>query len=138
MVYEATVTGPSRLWVELALPMFLESKSNSREHWAARHRHAQEQRGTTRTVLATLSRGGLERQLDLWGGEKVYVRMVRVAPRALDGDDNLNASLKSVRDGIADWLGVNDGSTLVRWEYDQRRDAPRTYGVEIKIGRWSC
>ena len=46
------------------------------------------------------------------------VRLVRVSPRRLD-DDNLSAALKSVRDGVADVLGVDDGDSRVVYVVDQ-------------------
>ncbi len=36
-----------------------------------------------------------------------------------------------VRDGVADFLGMDDGSPLLEWKYDQRKAA--AFGVEIKI-----
>jgi hypothetical protein len=60
------------------------------------------------------------------------VTLRRVSPRALDGD-GLQAALKSVRDGIADALGINDGSDAVTWVYQHRRGKPREYAVEVEI-----
>jgi hypothetical protein len=60
------------------------------------------------------------------------VTLRRVSPRALDGD-GLQAALKSVRDGIADALGINDGSDAVTWVYQHRRGRPREYAVEVEI-----
>lgn len=62
------------------------------------------------------------------------VELVRVGRGLLD-DDNLRAALKSLRDGIADALGVNDGARhQVRWSYSQHRESKRT-GVEVTISR---
>ena len=58
--------------------------------------------------------------------------LTRVAPRALDGD-NLQSGFKAVRDGVADWLGVDDGSRLVEWEYRQRAGGVKQYSVEIEV-----
>jgi hypothetical protein len=63
-------------------------------------------------------------------GRVVVLR--RVSPRALDGD-GLQAALKSVRDGIADALGINDGSDAVTWKYEWRRGGSRFYAVEVEI-----
>jgi hypothetical protein len=60
------------------------------------------------------------------------VTLTRIAPRAFD-DDNLAASFKAVRDGVADALGVKDNDSRVRWVYAQRRGLPREYSVEIRI-----
>jgi P2-related tail formation protein len=50
----------------------------------------------------------------------------------LDGD-NLQSGFKAVRDGVADWLGIDDGSQLVEWEYRQRPGTVKTYKVEIEV-----
>jgi hypothetical protein len=56
-------------------------------------------------------------------GPLLVVKLTRVAPRALD-DDNLRGALKSVRDGLASWLKVDDATPLVRWEYGQEKGEP--------------
>jgi hypothetical protein len=50
----------------------------------------------------------------------------------LDGD-NLQSGFKAVRDGVADWLGVDDGNSLVDWQYAQRSAGPKVYKVEIEV-----
>jgi hypothetical protein len=50
----------------------------------------------------------------------------------LDGD-NLQSGFKAVRDGVADWLGVDDGSGLIDWQYCQRSSGPKVYKVEIEV-----
>ena len=61
------------------------------------------------------------------------VTLTRVAPRELD-DDNLIGGFKSVRDGVADWLGLADNDPRVKWRYAQQR-APkaRLYSALIEI-----
>lgn len=61
------------------------------------------------------------------------VTITRIAPSELD-DDNLAGSAKAVRDGVADWLGVDDRTKRsgVAWRYAQARDG-RSYGVTIRI-----
>lgn len=58
------------------------------------------------------------------------VVIVRVGPRVLD-DDNRTASAKGVRDAVATWLGVDDGSGAVRWEV--RGEVARGYAVRISV-----
>jgi hypothetical protein len=60
------------------------------------------------------------------------IKITRIAPRALD-DDNLAGSQKHVRDGIADWLGVNDRDPRVKYEYAQRKGKKQEYAVQIEI-----
>ncbi len=65
----------------------------------------------------------------------VDVTITRVAPsNGLDPHDGLGAALKGVIDGVADALGLkNDRDPRVTWKLDQRRGAPKQYGVEIRI-----
>lgn len=64
------------------------------------------------------------------------VRMVRCAKgRTLMDDDNLSASLKHCRDGVADGLGVDDSAKGgITWEYAQEIACP-DWGVRVEI-RW--
>jgi hypothetical protein len=58
------------------------------------------------------------------------VRLTRVGPRKLDSD-NVATAFKATRDGIADWLQVDDGDeSLVTWEYGQERGA---YAVRVEV-----
>lgn len=59
--------------------------------------------------------------------------MIAHLPRFLD-DDNLTASLKPVRDELADWLGVDDADPRVRWECGQV-ESHGTPGVTVRIER---
>ena len=65
----------------------------------------------------------------------LVITITRVGPRELD-TDNLAASAKHVRDGISDWLGVNDRSKLLKWEYSQARGIYGEYGVEVHVQTW--
>ena len=60
-----------------------------------------------------------------------HVRLTRQAPRQLD-TDNLSSSFKAMRDGVADALGIDDGSGLISWCYDQQKR--KQYGVLIAVG----
>ena len=110
--------------VEVTLPLRTRSLTNQREHWAKRHRRSKQERGVAALVLRAHEVPGLPLEVEL----------VRVAPRRLDSD-NLTSSLKAVRDGVADWLGVDDGDERVRWTYGQRKGEPRQYLVEIAVTR---
>lgn len=61
------------------------------------------------------------------------ITLVRVAPSSGLDDDALPASLKSVRDGVTDWLGLSDdrATPSLRWNYGQRRGPRGAYSVEI-------
>ena len=50
--------------------------------------------------------------------------------------DNLAGGFKAVRDGIADWLGINDGDKAITWNYTQERGQPKQYAARVVI-EWS-
>jgi hypothetical protein len=106
----------------VAIPMRTKSEANSRDHWAAKARRVRMQRRSAfLRVLAARPKRGIPST----------VCLTRIAPsRGLDGD-NLQSALKAVRDGVADALGINDGSPDLTWNYSQRRG--ETYAVEITI-----
>lgn len=65
--------------------------------------------------------------------KNIIVTLTRYAPKLMDEGDNLPASLKSIRDGIADALRTDDGPlSRVKWEYKQEQAEGYTVGVEIK------
>lgn len=111
--------------ITVTIPMRLVSVANMREHWATKATRAKSQR-----ILAWAELKAADKAPRLLG--PVIVTMTRIAPRSLD-DDNLRASLKAVRDGVADWLQVNDNDSRVRWEYGQERGKPKTYAVRIEV-----
>jgi hypothetical protein len=71
------------------------------------------------TALRTLAPASVRREMGL---------LASVWERALD-DDNLAAGFKSVRDGIADALGIDDRDPRVTWAYAQQRGEPKTYSA---------
>lgn len=106
------------------LPIMTVSESNTRGHWSKRANRAKQQRGLVKLMLGRYLVKPSERPL--------HVVLTRIAPRMLD-DDNLRGALKATRDGIADWLGIDDGSDAVLWGYAQVKGAPRTYGVRVEV-----
>ncbi len=112
--------------ISVTLPLKTVSTLNAREHWSKRAARAAEHRAIARMALTGPLRAA---KMKL----PVRVTLTRVAPRALDPGDNLPASMKGLRDGIADALGVDDRTPLVTWSYDQRRGKPREYGVEVAV-----
>lgn len=126
------------------VPMKAESEPNRRDHWRSRHRRVKKQRGDIALVV--------KNALQLRGirpGAVILpctVTLVRIAPRALDGDNHL-PSLKAVRDEVAVWLGLpvkklargqsipvaDDRDPRVTWRYDQERGGIREYAVRITV-----
>jgi hypothetical protein len=99
-------------------------EGNQRKGWRTVWRNAKKQRNEAHRVLHLLAQE--EPRLPC------TVKMTRVSAGKLDGD-NLQSALKHVRDGIADWLGVDDGDPRISWEYDQRRGPEKWYSVEVDI-----
>ena len=125
----------------ITIPLRLESVANLREHWGARARRAKLHRDTTSMVVRAAWRGWLP--LGEWSREELLdrglvVTLARIALRTLDCD-NLAAALKSVRDGVADALGLkSDADPRVAWRYCQRRGMPGEYAVEVRIEGAQC
>ena len=106
--------------------MKIVSVANMRLHWAVKAKLVRDHRTRTRMSLnAAAQSSGLEML-------PVTVVLTRVAPRRLDGD-NLQSGFKAVRDGVADWLGVDDGNGLIDWQYAQRSGKAGEYAVEIEV-----
>lgn len=101
------------------------SLTNQREHWAKRAKRAKEHRAAAHYQMRAHR---VKCELPC------VITLTRLAPRPLD-DDNLRGALKSVRDGIADWAGVDDRDPAIKWEYGQgkaEKGAP-SYGVLVSI-----
>lgn len=112
------------------IPVRTVSEANSHQHWRVRQRRAKTQRTTAKAVMAVTA-GSMPSVAPLRG--PLVVRLTRIAPsRGLDSD-NLPPSMKHVRDGIADWLGIDDRDPRVTWTYAQERGSPKHYAVRVEI-----
>lgn len=120
----------------------LVSEANRRDHHYAKARRVKAQRTAARSALIRAtgtSPTGIAQGRLRWSGWEhlgkpafLVVTIARVAPRKLDSD-NLASSAKAVRDGVADWLGLDDGDERLDWQYEQRRGEPGEYAVEIRL-----
>ena len=103
--------------IEFLIPVRTGQGQNDREHWAVRHRRVKNERQTAGMLcprfripcIVTLTRHYRSNKLD---------------------DDNLAGSLKAIRDGICDRLGVDDGSDKVRFIYQQAKGQT---GVRVRL-----
>lgn len=109
--------------MKATIPVRTVSVLNQREHWRRRADRAREHRNAAWMMLRAT------RQTPT---VPCTVLLTRVAPKPLD-DDNLRGALKAVRDGVADWLGIDDGSPQVKWEYDQRKGPVKYYAVDVEV-----
>lgn len=119
--------------VDVTLPIKLESTLNERTHWAKRAKRAKQQRACSDLALRAASPRGMAGSLGRTPSAVATVKIVRIAPRSLD-TDNLVAAGKSVRDGIADFLGLDDRDPRVTWWVEQEKSPkPRSYAVRIIV-----
>lgn len=102
-------------------PARLSSSLNARMHWRVRAKTAKAER----EQAALMCRARL-----IAPSFPCVVTLTRIGPRQLD-DDNVATAFKATRDGIADWLQVDDGDTSkVRWEYGQEKGS---YAIRVQI-----
>ena len=119
--------------LEVVLPIRTRNPLNgaqgtTRAGMYARARERAQQRNLTGLVLASSSKK-LVRLLETY---KFQVNLTRIAPSAGLDDDSLPASMKSIRDTIADVCGLpSDRTPLIRWVYAQERG--KEYGVRVLI-----
>ncbi len=109
----------------LVLPIYARSEANRRDNRFAKARRVKEQRGVVAAMLRPL--------FPVPPDAAVTIRLTRIRKRGarpLD-DDNLRSSLKAVRDGVADALGIDDGDSRLTWWYAQETGAD--YAVRIEV-----
>ena len=62
--------------------------------------------------------------------QPITVVLTRIGKKTLD-DDNLQSGFKATRDGVADWLGIDDGSPLLTWRYAQEKG--KQYAAHVAV-----
>ena len=107
------VVAPIRVW----------SEANLRGHWRSKAARAKGQRKAAGWCLMDHRRPG---------AGAITITLTRLAPRDMDSD-NLAGGFKAVRDGVADWLQIDDGDKRLTWRYEQRRGKPKEYAAEIRL-----
>lgn len=106
------------------------SEANQRGHWAKKAARAKLHRTCAAAALyGTCIRGAPVKP-------PVIITLTRIAPRQLDSD-NLAGGFKAARDGIADWLHIDDGDERLTWRYEQRKGRPGEYDAECVI-EWAA
>jgi len=110
--------------ITTSLPIKLASVANLRMHWAVKAKLAKSHRTRTRASLMA--------EAPTPPSTPLTVVLTRIAPRRLDSD-NLASAFKACRDGVADWLGVDDGHKDIEWVYEQRSAGPKFYAIEVEV-----
>lgn len=101
-----------------------------RMHPMRRHRHQKRQREAIgwRLTAAKVAKPELPP-----APARLQVTLTRIYPagrRRFDGD-NLQFGFKAMRDGIADWLEVNDGSDRLHFVYAQEPGQDHVHRVDV-------
>lgn len=111
-------------------PARIVSVANTREHWAAKAKRTAQQRADAQTrCRQQMDRKKVLRALEDIG---LTVYLVRIAPRPLD-TDNLASAFKATRDGVADFLGIQDNDVRVSWLPMAERGKTNEHAVRVEI-----
>lgn len=108
--------------IRFRFPCKTVSPLNKRHHFAKRAARVRDERAAILVYLARHRAPALP----------LVVKFTRVAPRRLDSD-NLTGAFKAMRDELCSWLGTDDRTDLVSWEFVQERGVPRENTVEVEI-----
>lgn len=115
-----TAMGFRRYGVEVVLPIkTINPLNGSHGHWRVTSARRKRERGLAAMLVPAHSL-------------PCVVTLTRLSSGTLD-DDNVRAALKSVRDGIADKLGVADNDPRIQWRYAQEKTKRGVYGVRVRI-----
>lgn len=107
----------------------LPSVANLREHWSVRNKRTNYHRALGSAFTSKHAGPIGYRPIG-----PLVVTIKRVGKRRLDRGDNLAMACKSLRDGIADALGRNDGNNSgIEWRYDQGLCGKAEPWVEVTI-----
>lgn len=109
--------------IATTLPIKIISTANARLNRFQLAAMNKAQRATARHALQALA---------MPPAPPMTIVLTRIGPKTLD-TDNLAGGFKAARDGIADWLGVDDGHPGLDWQYEQRSAGPKVYEVEIEV-----
>lgn len=107
------------------IPIKIVSVANLREHWAAKAKRTKAHRleAFAEAVLARLRHVPVP----------CTIKLIRIAPRQLDGHDNLRSAFKAVVDGLCDAMLIKDNDPRVTWEYAQERGCVKEYGARVEV-----
>jgi hypothetical protein len=112
----------------LELPIYTKNEGNARQHHMAKQRELGDIRPTVE--MAVRAHASVKRFVPPF---PCVVRLTRLCPptNRLDKGDNVSSALKRVRDGVADWMRINDRSRLVEWVCNE--ETAQAFGVRIEI-----
>ena len=119
--------------LKIIIPTETKSESNQRDTWG-RVRRTKSAKAifnqTMRPYYVDLN--PLVQHFDVDG--IIRVTFTRLGGRKLDSGDNLNGSMKALKDAVAAAFLADDGDPRFIWQYDQEPGGP--IGVRIEIERY--
>lgn len=107
----------------ILLPIKTVSVMNLREHFMTKAKRSKLHR---QTAFVMLKAWGVPPALPM------TITMTRMSIGTLD-DDNLASAMKAARDGVADWLGIDDGNPGITWVRKQQKAGRGTYGLLVEV-----
>lgn len=114
--------------IEFEVPIRTVPGLNAREHYMARSTRVKRERTQVTAFMRNQLRC-MSRRCASVVSLPALVTLTRVGPREVDSD-NLVGACKGIRDGVAAFLGVDDGSDWVTWVYAQERGE---WAVRVRI-----
>ena len=126
---------------EVTIPIRTVSESNLSEHWAKKGKRHKQQKTVTRLWMnQALSDQTSLNNLEYMQEHPLILVITRLAPRSLDGHDNLAMSLKWVTDAICECfvpgLAIGRADSSDRFKeirYEQKKGVPKTYAVSVQV-----
>lgn len=116
-----TLLGEKMIYTTIDLK--ISSTANQRLSWRQKAKVTQSHRQRAKNALVAIATPP---------SPPLSIVLTRIGPKTLDSD-NLAYAFKAVRDGVADWLGVDDGSDQLDWQYCQRTGGAGNYSVEVEV-----
>lgn len=105
----------------VTIPIRTKNPLNGRRNWRPVAREAKRARTTTYYLL----KGRIPTT------KPAVIKLTRLSPGEMD-DDNLAATLKNVRDGVADVFGSDDSRRSgLKFLYEQEKS--KTHGVRVEV-----
>ena len=106
-------------------PCKLVNPCNRREHWRVVSKRGKEEKSFTGIMLRSENIGPPP-------SLPLTVTITRIGAGRMDSD-GLAASAKHIRDGVAAWVGVDDGDPRWTWLYAQRSEGRGVFAVEVEV-----
>lgn len=122
MISIQSTVSPDCVW--LSLPLRTWGPNGSHGHWSQQAKRRRDLK--TATLLALRTEVGQVAPF-----VPAVIVITRVGTRKMD-TDNAAYACKGLRDGVAEWLGIDDGDERLTWIYKTRQSFGFAVEVEMK------